>query len=270
MTCTSILRFGNFPRIALGLTLLPLPLFASAPSARAQEQPPASNQAENCSAARGVAADTRTFYLADTAQRYAQGEVYTALRNALCSDAKLYDVESKRAIVVQALPDQLALAARIIHDLDRAQTSYRLTYTLTELDAGRTVSTEHYSMVLASGQQLTLKQGTKVPVATGSYSNANASANNSVETQFTYLDIGMNFVATVEPMANGVQLHSKIEQSNLAQPSIIEGVTEPVVSQTVLETTSLLSLGKPRMLGAIDIPHSTHHIDIAAVIEPLK
>lgn len=52
--------------------------------------------------------------------------------------------------------------------------------------------------------------------------------------------------------------------------STILGVTEPVVSQTVLETTSLLSLDKPRMLGAIDIPHSTRHIDIAAVIEPLK
>jgi type II secretory pathway component GspD/PulD (secretin) len=270
MTRTSNLRLDTLPRIALGITLLSLPLFAGASSAQAQEQPPASNQAENCSAARGVAADTRTFYLADTAPRYAQGEVSSALHNALCSDARVYDVESERAIVVQALPDQLDLAAKIIHDLDRPQTSYRLTYTLTELNAGKTISTEHYSMVLASGQQLTLKQGTKVPVATGSYSNANASANNSVETQFTYLDIGMNFVATVEPMANGVQLHSKIEQSSLAQPSTIEGVTEPVVSQTVLETTSLLSPDKPRMLGAIDIPHSTRHIDIAAVIEPLK
>ncbi len=270
MTRTSILRLGTFPRIALGLALLPFPLSTGARPARAQQQAAAPNQAENCSAARGVAADTRTFYLADAAPRYAPGEVYTALRNMLCSDARVYDVEAERAIVVQAPPDQLDLAAKIIHDLDRVETSYRLTYTLTELDAGKTISTEHYSMVLASGQQLTLKQGTKVPVATGSYSNANASANNSVETQFTYLDIGMNFVATVELMANGVQLHSKIEQSSLAQPSTIEGVTEPVVSQTVLETTSLLSLDKPRMLGAIDIPHSTRHIDIAAVIEPLK
>jgi hypothetical protein len=67
-----------------------------------------------------------------------------------------------------------------------------------------------------------------------------------------------------------VQLKSKVEESSLDQPVTISGVTEPVIRQSVLDGTSSLTLDKPAMLGTIDVPSSTHHIDIAAVVEQVK
>ncbi len=67
-----------------------------------------------------------------------------------------------------------------------------------------------------------------------------------------------------------VRLRSKVEDSSLDQPVTIAGVTEPVVRQSVLDGTSVLTLDKPFMLGTIDVPNTTRHVDIAVVVEQVK
>jgi len=120
-------------------------------------------------------------------------------------------------------------------------------------------------MIVAAGQRTTLKQGDKVPVATGTYGKGS----DPLQTQFQYLDIGMNLDATLQETPNGLQLKSKIEQSSLGQPSVIAGVTEPVFRQTAIEGTSKLTPGKPLALGSIDETGTTRHIDIEVVAEPI-
>jgi hypothetical protein len=259
--------------IALALTLFPLTLSARAQDDKTptSDQPPAKT-ADHCYAIRNSATETRTLFLTKVSQRNDADEILVALRNMLCPSIKIYMDFSEKAIVLQAPPEQLALAEKLIADLDRPHKSYRLTYTITELDAGKTIGTQHYSMIVIPGQETEIREGDKIPVATGSYSNGDATSDKTagVQTQFTYLDVGMDFEATVDQFADGVQLKSKIEQSSLGQPSTIAGVQEPVVRQTVLKGTSLLSLDKPVMLGSIDVPNSTHHFDIAVVLEQVK
>lgn len=219
---------------------------------------------------------TKTFYLTNTNTdnrvNLDGSELLGTLRHMLCSNDKVDIFPAQNAIVVQASPDRLALAENLISELDRPRKAYRLTYTLTELNAGKTIGTQHYSMVVVRGQHTTMKEGDKIPVAIGSFSNgaSSSAANAGVQTQFTYLDIGMNFDATLNEATGGFQLDSKVEQSSLGQPSTIAGVTEPVVRQTVLQGTSFLTPGKPILLGSIDTPDSTHHFDIAVVLDPLK
>jgi type II secretory pathway component GspD/PulD (secretin) len=120
-------------------------------------------------------------------------------------------------------------------------------------------------MVLVSGQRMTFKQGTKIPVATGKLDDKSGG-----ETQFTYLDVGMNFDATLSEVANGAILRSKVEQSSVAaEPANIAGVAEPIVRQTVTESVLFLPTGKPVILGSIDIVGSTRHVDIDVTIEPI-
>ena len=55
--------------------------------------------------------------------------------------------------------------------LDIPHKTYRVTYTITELDADKTIGTEHFSMVVdRRSAHTTVKEGNKIPVATGSYS----------------------------------------------------------------------------------------------------
>ena len=109
-----------------------------------------------------------------------------------------------------------------------------------------------------------MKQGSKVPIATGSY---NASGNTGAQTQFTYIDVGMNFDVNLDEFANGVRLRSKVEQLGVAEQSSGVGVQDPIIRQSLLEGTSFLTAGKPVVLGSIDIPGSTRHLDIEVVME---
>jgi type II secretory pathway component GspD/PulD (secretin) len=260
------------PNLAKLLLASAFAMAFAAPCVLSQTVDTTARQPESCPTQSGPVT-TKTFYLAytNTDDRVSQDgtELLAALRNMLCPGDKIYLVNGQSAIVVQAPADQIALAEKLIADLDHPRKSYRLIYTITEIDAGKTVGTQHLSMIVVTGQRTTMKEGDKVPVATGTYASDNAPASGS-QTQFTYLDVGMNFDATVDEFANGVRLQSKVEQSSLGQPNTIAGIQEPVVRQTVLQGTSFLSLDKPVMLGSVDVPDSTRHFDIAVVLNQVK
>jgi hypothetical protein len=211
--------------------------------------------------------NVHTFYLHNVSQPAEANEIYTALRNMLPADAKSYLTPSENTIMICAGPDQiaLALAQKMLNDLDRLKKDYRLTYTVTEMDGGKRVSSEHYTMVVAPNQSMTLKQGSKVPIATGSY----APDTSSLQTQFTYLDVGMAFDATITPMENGVSLKTNVEQSSIADEKSGVGPQDPIVRQVSLKSISILTPGKPLMLGSLDIPNSARRLDIEVMAEQL-
>jgi hypothetical protein len=61
-----------------------------------------------------------------------------------------------------------------------------------------------------------------------------------------------------------------VEDSSVApQPPEIGGVKEPIIRQATLRGESLLTPGKPLMLGSVDIPGSTSHLDIEVVMQQL-
>lgn len=210
---------------------------------------------------------TQVFYLSNISTVNEATEVVTAIRNMLDPHDKVFLVQAQNALFVQGPPDHLLLAKKLLDDLDHPRKTYRLTYTITEVDDGKRAGTQHYSMVLVSGQRTAMKQGSKIPVATGTVSENGSIA---TQTQFTYLDIGLNFDATLDESVNGVRLRSKAEQSSLGADKTIAGVTEPVVRQTVLEGTSILTPGKPLILGTLDIPDSTRRLDIEVVMDVVK
>jgi type II secretory pathway component GspD/PulD (secretin) len=254
--------------LALSLALLPLTAFAQdpKPSDAPCSKLPTRAERTDCQEAQ---AQAKTFYLKNINTQNEANEITVAIRNVLDPGLKIYLVWSQNALLINADPEQLAKAEAIIRTLDIPHKTYRLTYTITELDAGKTVGTEHLSMVVVDGQHSTVKEGDKIPVATGSYSNGEAAtaAGSGVQTQFTYLDIGLNFDSTLNSYNSGAILKTKVEQSSLGQPSTIAGIQEPVVRQSVFEGIAFLPLGKPVMLGSIDVPNSTRRLDIAVVME---
>ena len=210
---------------------------------------------------------TQVFYLSNISTPTEASELVTAIRNLLDPHDKIFLVQAQNALFVQGPPDQLLLAKKLIDDLDHPRRTYRLTYTITEVDDGKRVGTQHFSMVIVSGQRTTMKQGSKIPVATGTVTE---NGSHATQTQFTYLDIGLNFDATLDESVNGVRLRSKAEQSSLGTDKTIAGIQEPVVRQSVLEGTSILTPGKPIILGSIDIPESTRRMDIEVVMDVVK
>lgn len=208
---------------------------------------------------------TQVFHLVNAAQRNEAVDIAVALRNMICPSDKLFLLETTNDIVAAAPPDQLALIGKLITELDIPKPAYRLIYTLTESDGGKRIGVEHFAMVVVIGQQAILKQGDKVPVLTGNFNKDTTTQ----QTEFTYLDVGMNIDATLDRFAGGLRLRSKVEQSSVAPSQSGSNVQDPIIRQSQLQGTSVLTPGKPQILGSIDIVGSTRHVDIEVIAEPL-
>jgi len=245
-------------KVARGVLGVALVLALSGWSAWAQTEPAAAKPSP----------DTvlQTFYLNNVSQQSDATEVLTVLRNMLDPRVKIYPVTNQSAIMIRATPDQLVLAQKLLSDLDRPKRTYRLTYTMTEMDSGKRIGVQHFAMIVVAGQRTLLKQGSRVPVTTGSSHTDSSSPQNQVQ----YLDVGMNFDAQLDESMNGVRLRTKVEQSSVAEERPGLGLQDPVIRQTMLEGTSFLTAGKPLMLGSADVPGSTRHYDVEVVMELVK
>ena len=71
-------------------------------------------------------------------------------------------------------------------------------------------------------------------------------------------------------MLDGESLHSKVIQTSVAEEKSVVGAQDPILRQTVLDGTSDLTVGKAMVLGALDIPGSTRHEEIAVAWELVK
>ena len=137
--------------------------------------------------------------------------------------------------------------------------TYRLMYTLTEMVAGKKVGLERYSMVVTScTQRATIKLGSKMPVNSG--------------IQYTYIDVGLNISATLTEYSNGVQVSTDLEQSSIedAPKSDTMPHVPPIVRQAELRITVVPQSGKPIQIGSLDIPGSTHHLDVQLLLEKIS
>lgn len=209
---------------------------------------------------------TRTFHLSAQMNQAEQNEVLTGIRNTVPPSLRIFLVSSQNTVVVRGTPQDVQIVADLIPQLDHAHRQYRITYTLTETDGGKRIGVQRYSMVLASGERMQMKEGSRIPVFTGSYSKADQ----SVDKQATYLDVGLNFDSTVHDYAAGVELQSKVEQSAVVAEKSSIGPEDPIIRQTRLEGTSYLVEGMPLVLGSLDVLGSTRKLEVEAMVESIR
>ena len=103
-------------------------------------------------------------------------------------------------------------------------------------------------------QKATMKIGSKIPIATGSYQTGAATAvvSSLVNTQFTYTDVGVNIEMTpTVHFDHDVTLKVKIEVTSQTGSVTISGVTEPILSQRVVDQVIRLREGEASILAGI-------------------
>jgi general secretion pathway protein D len=103
-------------------------------------------------------------------------------------------------------------------------------------------------------QKAVMKIGERIPIATGSYQTGAATAvvSSLVNTQFTYQDVGVNIEMTpTVHYDRDVTLKIKIEVTSQSGSVTISGVTEPILSQRVVDQVIRLREGEATVLGGI-------------------
>src|SRR5580704_11909395 len=104
------------------------------------------------------------------------------------------------------------------------------------------------------GQKASLKIGDRVPVATGSFQPGigGVGINPLVNTQFQYLDVGVNIDITPKVHSNGeVTLKVVMDISSVTGTSNIGGISQPVIGQRKIEHEIRLKDGEANLLGGI-------------------
>ncbi len=110
------------------------------------------------------------------------------------------------------------------------------------------------------GQTAKLRIGDRIPIATGSFSSGIGTVAGGgvggisplVNTQFTYLDVGVNIDLTPRVHPNrDVSLKLKVEVSAHTSDVAIGGITQPVISQRVIEDDIRLKEGEVNIIGGL-------------------
>jgi general secretion pathway protein D len=267
----------------------------------------------------------KTFYLQNLSQPTELQDVVNAIR-AVLDVQRVQQLLSQNALVVRGTPDQIALAEKLVEDLDKARpevivdiavlqvskdksrtlglspptsatvtlqsnlnttTAPTTTTTTTTSTTGATglelntlgnlnatdfqvtIPSANLSAVMGDSetkmlqnpqvraldnQKATLKIGERVPVATGSFQPGigGVGINPLVNTQFQYLDVGVNIDITPHIHADReVTLKISMEISSVVGQSSIGGISQPIIGQRKIEHEIRLKDGESSLIGGI-------------------
>jgi len=273
----------------------------------------------------------KTFYLANLSQPTELQDVVNALRQIL-EISRIQPLPSQGALVVRGTPDQIALAEKLVGDLDKARSEVivdvavmqvsrdkartlginpptsatvalqnNINTTTPTTTGGTTTTTGNTGSTSGSanqinlnrlgnlnatdftvtinpatatalfndsttkiiqnpqiravdGQKASLKIGDRVPVATGSFQPGigGVGINPLVNTQFQYLDVGVNIDITPRVhAAREVTLKISMDISNVTGQSNIGGISQPIIGQRKIEHEIRLKEGEVNLLGGM-------------------
>ena len=265
----------------------------------------------------------KTFYLSNVSLPTELQDMVNAIRSIL-EVSRIQQLPTQKAIVVRGTPDQVALAEKLINDIDKAKpeviidvvvmtittdvtrdlgivppgsatvalqgTTTTGTTTGTTTTSGtttpNTLTLNTFANLTANdflvtipqatanfvfsnagtkiiqspqirasdNQKASLKIGDRVPVATGSFQPGigGVGINPLVNTQFQYIDVGVNIDITPQVHANReVSMKVTIDVSEVDSYVSIGGISQPVIGQRKIEHEIRLKEGEVNLVGGI-------------------
>ena len=152
----------------------------------------------------------------------------------------------------------LAVYAQDTRDIS----SYKVDFTIRDTgDAGGKTGRK-YSLLVNRGVKTVFKVGNRVPVATGGTSGGTL-----VNTQFTYIDVGLNIECTVNEIGPKFDVHADLDISTAVMPDKSPNpANAPTISQIKLNLDTTVVAGKPTLVASFDDPVTSRKFDLDVTI----
>src|SRR5579863_5128018 len=281
----------------------------------------------------------KIFYVTNSTSVQEFQEIATAVRT-VAEIRRVFTYNAQRAMIVRDTIDKVALAEKLVHDLDKPKSEVVVdvmvmqvnsertrdlaatiasagtaglnvpinfappgttttpttgtTGTTTTTTTGNTVtlaqiahlSTSDFSATLpgglleamlsdsrtkvlnnpqvraSDGQKVTLKIGSRIPYATGSFGSTvggvGAGISPLVSTQFNYADVGVNIDMTPQVHSTEeVTLHIEVTVSSVQQYINIGGISQPIIQQSANVADIRLREGEVNILGGLSQTQDT-------------
>lgn len=218
----------------------------------------------------------KTFYLTNMTEPTEVQDIVNTLRTVL-NLQRVTPLLSRHAIVLRtSTPEQMAQAEKLIAELDKPNTwaagrpAYRLEFALNEFESGKQVNARNYIMLLQDDHKGQFRVGSRVPVVTGSFSPSTPNA--TVNTQFQYLDVGVNIDCWLRGSdENNLTLDGTAEVSGVSGLGGTPGTTtQPVVRQEKASFTAVIPAGKPTLLASVDEVDAPRKMEIVVTATRVK
>ncbi len=117
-----------------------------------------------------------------------------------------------------------------------------------------------YTMLIDNGTKGTFKLGSRVPVVTGTFQPGG-------NTQFTYVDVGVNIECTVMDHSPLVGLNASIDLSMIIPPEKgAPPAPSPTINQVRFNLNTDVPLGKPTAVTTVDDPVTMRKFEVEATV----
>ena len=118
----------------------------------------------------------------------------------------------------------------------------------------------------SDGQKVTLKIGSRIPYATGSFGSTlggvGAGVSPLVSTQFNYADVGVSIDMTPQVHSSDeVTLHMEVTVSSVQQYINIGGISQPIIQQSANVADIRLREGEVNILGGLSQSQDTNLVN---------
>lgn len=161
------------------------------------------------------------------------------------------------SVPVSRAQDKAAPKAEV-ETQERPIDSYRLDFTINEMEDGRKINARQYSLNANTRDHNSLRIGTRVPVEVK-------------QGEMQYIDVGTNISAELRERDNGLTLEVRAEMSSFAVPEQAERVNSmPVLRQMQINASTVLSPGRPTVVGSVDDPNSKRQFQLEVTATKLK
>jgi hypothetical protein len=152
---------------------------------------------------------------------------------------------------------------------------YRVEYRIRDGSDAASKTGRRYTMLIENHNKGTFKVGDRVPVATGSFQpgTGGVGINPLVNTQFNYIDIGVNIEAYLADDNGRITLNSSLDISTLVEhkpPQPSQVLPNPTVSQIKIAEISTMLPGKPTLVASIDDPVTQRKFDVEVTITKIE
>jgi hypothetical protein len=150
-------------------------------------------------------------------------------------------------------------------DIPEPHHSYRLDFTISELEDGKKINSRQYSINLNSGEGNEIKIGTRVPVDTK-------------QGEFQYLDVGTSIWCRLRDrsdpniawLANDVMLQVRSDLSSFAIPEQQAQSRSPIIRQVKIDSSAIATVGKQMVVSSADDPNSKRQFQLEVMVTRLK
>jgi hypothetical protein len=157
----------------------------------------------------------------------------------------------KKALLMAAILAPLATA-----QMSRSGQVYKVEFNIHDSGDAGAKTGRKYSLVVNEGPKNTFKIGSRVPTATGSSTG---------NTQFTYIDVGVNIDCVIAERGSQVGMHADMDISGaVASDKTPSG--NPIISQIKLQIDTAVTPAKPTVVASFDDPVTSRKFDVETTI----